>query len=179
MEFSILADSLNKMESTRKRLELTEYLVELFEKTPKEVISKIIYLLQGKLRPDFEGIELGVAEKLAIRAISKSSGIEIKKIENEYRKKGDLGYAVGDGSGYYRIFETVDGGNTWQYNYIELEEMEGKAQSVDLVCEDSSCSSFLHLYQGWPTNDYTGVYKKTLPLNTGWHDPEVVDTQRR
>ena len=36
-----------------------------------------------KLRPDFEGIELGVAEKLAIRAISKSSGIAIKKIEEE------------------------------------------------------------------------------------------------
>ena len=94
MEFSILADSLNRMESTRKRLELTDYLVELFKKTPKEVISKIIYLLQGKLRPDFEGIELGVAEKLAIRAISKSSGIEIKKIEEEYRKNGDLGYAA-------------------------------------------------------------------------------------
>ncbi|RMW36002.1 MAG: ATP-dependent DNA ligase [Nitrosopumilus sp.] len=94
MEFSILADSFNKMESTRKRLELTQYLVELFEKTPQEVISKIVYLLQGKLRPDFEGVELGVAEKLAIRAISKSSGIPIKKIEDEYRKGGDLGHAA-------------------------------------------------------------------------------------
>ena len=94
MEFSILADSFNKMESTRKRLELTQYLVELFEKTPHEVISKIVYLLQGKLRPDFEGIELGVAEKLAMRAISKSSGIPIKKIEEEYRKGGDLGHAA-------------------------------------------------------------------------------------
>ena len=94
MEFSILADSFNRMESTRKRLELTQYLVELFEKSPQEVISKIVYLLQGKLRPDFEGIELGVAEKLAIRAISKSSGIPIKKIEDEYRKGGDLGHAA-------------------------------------------------------------------------------------
>ena len=94
MEFSILAESFYKMESTRKRLELTQYLVELFEKTPHEVISKIVYLLQGKLRPDFEGIELGVAERLAIRAISKSSGIPIKKIENEYRKGGDLGQAA-------------------------------------------------------------------------------------
>ncbi|QDI89523.1 ATP-dependent DNA ligase [Candidatus Nitrosopumilus sp. SW] len=94
MEFSILADSFNKMESTRKRLELTQYLVELFENTPQEVISKIVYLLQGKLRPDFEGVELGVAEKLAIRAISKSSGIPIKKIEEEYRKGGDLGHAA-------------------------------------------------------------------------------------
>ena len=33
MEYSILADSFEKMESTRKRLELTQMLVELFEKT--------------------------------------------------------------------------------------------------------------------------------------------------
>ena len=94
MEFSILADSFYKMESTKKRLELTQFLVELFEKTPNEVISKIVYLIQGKLRPDFEGIELGVAEKLAIRSISKSSGIPIKRIEDEYRKGGDLGHAA-------------------------------------------------------------------------------------
>jgi DNA ligase-1 len=94
MEFSILADSFSKMESTRKRLELTQFLVELFEKTPHEVMSKIVYLIQGKLRPDFEGVELGVAEKLAMRAISKSSGITIKKIEDEYRKGGDLGHAA-------------------------------------------------------------------------------------
>jgi DNA ligase-1 len=94
MKFSILADTFSKMESTRKRLELTQFLVELFEKTPHEVISKIVYLIQGKLRPDFEGVELGVAEKLAMRAISKSSGIPIKKIENEYRKGGDLGHAA-------------------------------------------------------------------------------------
>ena len=94
MQYSILAESFEKMESTRKRLELTQFLVELFEKTPHEIISKIVYLIQGKLRPDFEGIELGVAEKLAIRAISKSSGIAIKKIEEEYAKGGDLGHAA-------------------------------------------------------------------------------------
>ena len=94
MEFVILSETFNKMETTRKRLELTQFLVELFENTPHEVISKIVYLLQGKLRPDFEGIELGVAEKLAIRAISKSSGIPIKKIEDKYRIKGDLGQAA-------------------------------------------------------------------------------------
>ena len=94
MEFSILAEAFYKMESTRKRLELTQFLVELFEKTPHDVIAKIVYLLQGKLRPDFEGVELGVAEKLAIRAISKSSGSPIKKIEEEYRKGGDLGQAA-------------------------------------------------------------------------------------
>ena len=96
MEFSILADAFSKMESTTKRLELTQHLVELFEKTPQDVISRIVYLLQGKLRPDFEGIELGVAEKLAIRAIAKSSGSDNaeKKIEEEYRKGGNFGQAA-------------------------------------------------------------------------------------
>ena len=94
MEFEILADAFSKMESTTKRLELTQHLVDLFQKTPRDNIAKIVYLLQGKLRPDFEGIELGVAEKLAIRAIAKSSGMPIKKIETEYKKKGDLGYAA-------------------------------------------------------------------------------------
>ncbi|KAG2472475.1 MAG: DNA ligase [Nitrosopumilales archaeon] len=94
MEFAILAETFKKMEDTSKRLELTKLLVDLFEKTPHELISKIVYLIQGKLRPDFEGIELGVAEKLAIRAISKSSGMPIKRIEEDYKKAGDLGRAA-------------------------------------------------------------------------------------
>lgn len=94
MEFSALSESFEKMEGTSKRLELTGFLVELFQRTPSEIISKIVYLIQGKLRPEFEGVELGVAEKLAIKAISKSSGIPIKKIEDEYNKGGDLGHAA-------------------------------------------------------------------------------------
>lgn len=82
------------MESTTKRLELTQYLVDLFKATPKDSISKIVYLIQGKLRPDFEGVELGLAEKLAIHAISKSSGIPIRKINEAYSEDGDLGRAA-------------------------------------------------------------------------------------
>ncbi len=94
MEFSVLANAFSRMESTRKRHELTQYLVDLFKSTPDNIIAEIVYLLQGKLRPDFEGIELGVAEKLAIKAISKSSGIPTKKVETEYRNAGDLGKAA-------------------------------------------------------------------------------------
>lgn len=94
MEFSILAEIFEKMEITTKRLELTDFLVELFKKTDCEDISKIVYLIQGKLRPDFEGIELGIAEKITIKAISKSSGYPIKKIEETYRNDGDLGRAA-------------------------------------------------------------------------------------
>ena len=94
MKFSLVAETLKIMESTTKRLELTQYLVDLFKKTPPEIISSVIYLLQGKLRPDHEGVELGVAEKIAIRAISKSAGIPAKKIESSYQETGDLGQAA-------------------------------------------------------------------------------------
>ena len=50
-----------------------------------------IKTIQGKLRPNFEGVEIGIAEKLVIRAISKSSGSTIKKIESDYNDGGDLG----------------------------------------------------------------------------------------
>ena len=85
MKFSVLSNSLEKMEKTSKRLELTEILVELLKKTPNEIISKVIYLIQGKLKPNFEGVELGIAEKLVIRAISKSAGITTKKIEDDFK----------------------------------------------------------------------------------------------
>jgi len=91
MEFSIIAEIFERMESTSKRIELTNLLVELLKKTPKKIIPNAVYLLQGIIRPNFEGVELGVAEKLAIRAISKSSGLSIKKIEDDYKKYGDLG----------------------------------------------------------------------------------------
>jgi len=91
MEFSIIAEIFERMESTTKRIELTNLLVELLNKTPKKIIPNAVYLLQGIIRPNFEGVELGVAEKLAIRAISKSSGLSIKKIEEDYKKYGDLG----------------------------------------------------------------------------------------
>ena len=91
MKFSEISDSFERMESTTKRLELTDILVELLKKTPIEIISRVVYLIQGKLRPNFEGVELGVAEKLAMKSIAKSAGISIEKIIDDYNTGGDLG----------------------------------------------------------------------------------------
>ena len=91
MKFSIISDAFQKMEVTSKRLELTDILVGLIKEIPEDVISKAVYLIQGKLRPNFEGVELGIAEKLVMKAMSKSSGIPLKKIEEDYNKGGDLG----------------------------------------------------------------------------------------
>jgi len=91
MKYALMADAYEKIESTTKRLEMTDYLVEFLRKTPKPVIDKVAYLTQGKLYPDFVGIEIGVAEKLAIRAIARVTGRSEKEIEEDMKKTGDLG----------------------------------------------------------------------------------------
>ena len=83
------------MEKTTSRLALTDYLVGLLRKTPANIIDRVVYLIQGKLHPDYEGIELGLAERLATRAISLAAGRDISIIEQLYRNTGDLGDTVG------------------------------------------------------------------------------------
>lgn len=70
---------------------MTGYLVDLLKSTPTQLIDKIIYLTRGKLYPDFIGIEIGMAEKMAYRALANTVGISIDKIEQEAKKKGDIG----------------------------------------------------------------------------------------
>jgi DNA ligase-1 len=91
LKYSIIADAYEKIEATTKRLEMTDYLVTLLKETPTELIEKIVYLTQGKLYPDFVGIEIGIAEKLAIKAVAKASGHREKAIEKDVQKIGDLG----------------------------------------------------------------------------------------
>jgi DNA ligase-1 len=91
LKYSLVADAYEKIEATTKRLEMTDYLVELLKNTPKTVIDKVVYLTQGKLYPDFTGIEIGIAEKLAVRAVAKATGRSEYKIESDLKHTGDLG----------------------------------------------------------------------------------------
>ena len=63
----------------------------MLKKTPKEVIARVVYLTQGKLYPDFVGIEMGVAEKLAIKALIRASGGSESVILSDLQKSGDIG----------------------------------------------------------------------------------------
>jgi len=91
LRYALIADAYEKIEATTKRLEMTDHLVELLKQTPKNLIDKVVYLTQGKLYPDFVGIEIGVAEKLAVRAVAKATGRREREIEEDLKKTGDLG----------------------------------------------------------------------------------------
>jgi len=87
----VIADAYERIEATTKRLEMTDLLVELLKNTPKEVIDKVAYLTQGRIFPDFVGIEIGVAEKLAIKALARASGRKDSEIEEDLKRTGDVG----------------------------------------------------------------------------------------
>src|SRR3990172_1231268 len=91
MNYVTIADAYEKIEATTKRLEMTSLLVELLKATPKDMVSKVVYLTQGKIYPDFEGVEIGVAEKLAVKALARASGRTETEIEADLNKSGDVG----------------------------------------------------------------------------------------
>ncbi|MEO0258524.1 MAG: ATP-dependent DNA ligase [candidate division WOR-3 bacterium] len=94
MLFGELAQYFRKIESTPKRNEMMEILADLFKKTDNEEIDKIIYLLNGRVAPDYEKIEFGMSEKLVLRAISLALNISPLELEKSYKEVGDLGELV-------------------------------------------------------------------------------------
>jgi DNA ligase-1 len=79
------------MEQTTKRTELTELLARLLAKTPTKLLDKVIYLMQGRLYPNYVGVEIGVGEKLALRTIALASGRSLKGLASDYQRLGDVG----------------------------------------------------------------------------------------
>ena len=91
MKFKTVADYFDKIENISSRLEITDLLSELFERLPAGETKKIIYLLQGKIAPTFEGKEIGFGEKLIAEGIAKATGFTRKEVDALFSKKGDLG----------------------------------------------------------------------------------------
>ncbi len=94
MLYSRIVETYQKIDATTKRLEITKLLVDLLKETPSEIIDKVVYLTQGRLYPDYLGVEIGIAEKLAIKAFSIVTGVKESRIAEEYRRRGDLGDAA-------------------------------------------------------------------------------------
>ncbi len=91
LDYAVIADSYEKIEATTKRLEMTDLLVQLLKSTSKDVMARVVYLTQGRIYPDFIGLEIGVAERLAIKALARASGIRERIIEEDLKRSGDIG----------------------------------------------------------------------------------------
>lgn len=91
MQFADLVADYERLEATSKRLEMRSILVDLFRKVPPAQLPSLVYLMQGELRPEFEGVELGVADSLAARAVAQATHTPEKTVSDSVRRTGDLG----------------------------------------------------------------------------------------
>ncbi|MBI2019693.1 ATP-dependent DNA ligase [Candidatus Daviesbacteria bacterium] len=91
MTFSELAQYLEKLEQTSSRLALIDILSELFSQVSFDEIGHVSYLIQGRVAPFFEPLEIGMSEKLVAASIARVYGIDKENVLKEYGKVGDLG----------------------------------------------------------------------------------------
>lgn len=92
LEFARLAYSFEKLEKTSSRLALVAILAELFRSidSPDE-IAKVCYLVQGRVAPFFEALEIGMAEKTVARSIAIAYHSTREHVFTLYTTLGDLG----------------------------------------------------------------------------------------
>ncbi len=117
MLFSTLSTYFEKLEQTSSRLAMIDVLSDLFKQTKVEELDKVMYMLQGRVAPFFEPIEIGIADKTAASALAEAFSSDKESVLKEYSRKGDLGIvaeelskgqrAKGKGMTVEVVFETL------------------------------------------------------------------------
>jgi DNA ligase 1 len=91
VKFIDLAASLDQIEATSSRNELVRILSGVYTACSVDELGPITYLIQGRLAPFFEPIEIGLGERLLINATAIAYGVPKEEVGKVYRERGDLG----------------------------------------------------------------------------------------
>lgn len=95
MLYAELAELYSRLEKTTLKTLKTRLVAEFLRRVEEPGLLEIMpYLILGKVFPDWDERELGVGEKLLIRAVSMSTGIDAQEIENSIKDTGDLGESI-------------------------------------------------------------------------------------
>jgi DNA ligase-1 len=94
VKYETVAEAYRDLEKTSARLALIDHLAALLTVTPAELLPTVCYLCQGLIAPEFAGVDLGLAEKLAIRAVATATGTDVGQAAAAVRTAGDLGLAA-------------------------------------------------------------------------------------
>jgi len=91
VRYKILVEAYRDLERSSGRIALIERLAELFRQTPDDLLPTVALLCQGQIAPDFAGVELGMAERLAARAVAQAAATTAEQVLAGAREVGDLG----------------------------------------------------------------------------------------
>ena len=94
VRYEIVAQAYRDLEAASARLELIGRLADLVRQTPDDLLPSVALLCQGQIAPDFAGVELGLAERMAARAVAQVAGVPAEQVLAAARDSGDLGLAA-------------------------------------------------------------------------------------
>ena len=96
MKYEDLVEIYSSLEKTSKRLEKVEIISKFLKKVNKKELKDIVYLLEGRIFPEWDERKIGFSFRSMMKAISVASGESFKKVESLFNKKGDLGLVAGE-----------------------------------------------------------------------------------
>src|SRR5690348_17827590 len=88
MEYLVVAEAYRDLEAVSGRLALIERLAALVDQTPDTLLPVVCYLCQGQIAPEFAGIDLGLAEKMAVRAVAAATATSPEHVSASVREAG-------------------------------------------------------------------------------------------
>ena len=91
MRYSDLVEVYSALEATTKRLEKTHIIAQFLKKVKVDDLERICLLIQGKVFQQYDEEKIGVAARLVLKALATGSGESVSKIEQKWKKLGDLG----------------------------------------------------------------------------------------
>ena len=94
VRYQDVAEAYRDLEQASGRLILIDRLAVLLAQTPQELLPTVCYMCQGLVAPEFAAVDLGLAEKLALRAVATATGVEPGEVVAAVREAGDLGQAA-------------------------------------------------------------------------------------
>jgi DNA ligase 1 len=137
VRYEVVAEAYRDLEQATGRLVLIERMAALVAETPADLLPTVCYLCQGLIAPEFAGVDLGLAEKLAVRAVAAATGTAAEQVTARLRGTGDLGLAgeqmlAATAAGRAPSLDVVDVVATL-YQIAEAEGQGSQGRKLDLL----------------------------------------------
>ncbi len=91
MDYSKLVEVYENLNKTTKRLEKTFIISEFLKEVDMSDIENVMLFLEGRIFPGYDSREIRFANRLMLKSLALASGLSIEKIEDEWKRTGDLG----------------------------------------------------------------------------------------
>jgi DNA ligase-1 len=97
MDYNEFVELYERISRTTKKLEKVEIIAHFFINFKGN--NEWIYLLKGKVLPDYDSREIGISDQLVMKAISISYGLKLRDVQESFNKTGDWGDVAFEFSG--------------------------------------------------------------------------------